>query len=662
MFTGKKTTAGKLIIVSVVFTLLLGLWTCPAVNAVTIDPNAKAELVLSRELNKSKILLNDEFTVTYKIQPQPIPAKVVIQPDREIYLVIDTSGSMNYNLAGKEIPKGGKEKTRLAIARDAAFKFLDKLNGKNGVKVGLITYDNIGHVKQSLTTDIESVKRQINKLAANGGTNIGDGLRLGYYRLMDSKSTGGDTVNRYLVLLTDGEPTFHSIYKWNPYSFYYEDGIAPDYRGGGSYAWPQDIQYCYDIAERYIKNSGIKSYMIAFTKGSNANVLNEIARKAGGVYKQAEDSDALEKVYDEIYDEIIVDFSVENVKFEEKFPEGLAVVSVPEGFTVNGQTVTGNLKSIDYSYNAGKKAYEAKPVEFTIKLKGTRSGNYLLNNSRISYTNINNNTETKEFGEKSVEVVAVQAPIEVDRSLNNEEIIVGEEFTVNYSVVPGALSIDPGIEAPGELVVKNVEFSEEFPEGLDVVSAGRFRVTGRKVSGTLGNIVYRYDRATGKYKADPVNFSITLKGTRDGEYILGKEGTSKVGYADLDNETESRSFPELNVRVLKFGEPKLEVLKVVKRGEYVDVTLKITLPKRSEYGEVRTPVVSNGTLTQDINGGELVVNVSTEGRYDTEYTATYEYRNLSIFKTHRVWLYAKSVSGEISKTGIITIYEGININ
>jgi len=32
--------------------------------------------------------------------------------------------------------------------------------------------------------------------------------------------------------------------------------------------------------------------MIAFTKGSNANVLNEVAKRAGGKYRRAEDADA----------------------------------------------------------------------------------------------------------------------------------------------------------------------------------------------------------------------------------------------------------------------------------------------------------------------------------------------------------------------------------
>ena len=95
MLTNRKTVTGKALVLSVVFTLLFSIWTSSAGIAATVDPNAKAELVISKEIDKSKILLNDEITITYRIEPQPIPATVVEPPKREIYLVMDTSSSMD---------------------------------------------------------------------------------------------------------------------------------------------------------------------------------------------------------------------------------------------------------------------------------------------------------------------------------------------------------------------------------------------------------------------------------------------------------------------------------------------------------------------------------------------------------------------------------------
>lgn len=661
MLSGKKKVFSKIMVFAVVLTLLLGLWTSSAAGAVTLEPNTKAVLELSREISRSKILLDEEITVTYRIKPNPIPATAVRQPQREIYLVIDTSGSMSFNLAGRTIQARSREKSRLDIVKEAALKFLDNLSGKSGVKVGLITYDDVARIVQSLTTNLNSVKSRVNALEANGGTNIGDGLRRAYYRLTDTRSTNENPIEKYLILLTDGEPTYHSTYRTFPYNFYFEDGNAPHFRGGGSYAWPEDKQYCYDVAERFIKQSGIKSYMIAFTEGSNANVLSEVARKAGGVYKRAVTSDALDRVYEEIYLDIVTDFSVEDVSFEETFPAGVEIVSVPAGFTVNGQKVKGSLGNINYTYNSSSRLYEANPIEFTIRLKGSVSGNYTLNSAKISYKDIDNNTETKNFENKTIEVIALQAPIRVDRTINGDEFLMDEEIVVNYTVTPEEFSIDPGLVPPSELIVKNVSFSEEFPEGLQVVSVSTdaLNVAAGKVTGNLRDIVYRYDSTSRKYKASPVNFSITLKGTI-GEYIIGEGNSSKVSYFDLDKVTKEKSFPELNARVVKFGQPGLEVVNIVKKGEVVDVTLKITLPKRTRYGELRIPVINDdGSLGKVRSSDTLITTVG--GSSDVTVTE-HTIRNLSIYKTHRAWLFAESVSGETSETDVITIFEGVNVN
>ena len=84
---------------------------------------------------------------------------------------------MNFDLDGKEVPTWHTNK-RIDIAREAANKFLDNLNDKENVKVGLISYSDVGIEKQPLTNKLNTVKNKINGLNVVGGTNIGDGLRL----------------------------------------------------------------------------------------------------------------------------------------------------------------------------------------------------------------------------------------------------------------------------------------------------------------------------------------------------------------------------------------------------------------------------------------------------------------------------------------------------
>mgnify|MGYP000844144714 FL=1 len=641
--------AKKSIVFVIIFTLLIACWTSINAYGVNGGQDISVDLELSRELSSAKILLGDEFTITYRIVPQPVLSSGETPANKEIYLVMDTSGSMNYDLDGKEVPTWNTNK-RIDIARAAANKFLDNLRDKTNVKVGLITYSDIGAVKQVLTSNLNSVKSKINSLNVVGGTNIGDGLRLGYYRLLDG--TTDSSADKYLILLTDGEPTYHSVYKKYPYNFYKEDGTAPHFDGGGSKATQKDIQYCYEIAEEFLGRSVIKSYMIAFTKGSNANILEQVAQKAGGEYQQALTSDALNNVYQDIYEQIMADFYVENVRFEETFPDGLTVVSVPDGFSVNGRTVSGSLGRICYSYDESSGFYTADPKEFSITVKGTAAGSYLLNSSALSYKDANGENKTAGFEEEGVDVIAVSAPVEVERSLSKEEMLVNEEFDVYYTIKPAAFGIDPDLTPPEKFIVRNICFSEKFPEGLTVIPADGLTVSGQNASRAIEDIVYTYDASDGKYKANPVSFAVKLKGI-EGEYILGDNNSSKIEYTDLDSKTKTRSFPELNPRIIKFGMPKLKVLNVVRRGEKVDIELGVDLPEHTDYGQIR---LENGSAVTVSGSGGTVQNILNDG--------SYWYKDLSIYQTHKVYLWAVSDfdPGTTNQTELITIFNAIDIN
>lgn len=636
MFVKVKSVPSKIIALTVVLTCLFACWTSiDAYGAVPMN----AGIDLSRELSSEKIILGDEIEITYKIIPQPIPKSAVTPPAKEIYLVMDTSSSMERDLEGNFIFPPGSRKSRKDISTEAAIKFLDNLKEKTNVKVGLISFSDAGMIKKPLTSNIDSVKQAVKNLIYSTGTNIGDGMRLAYHEL---KNSSADT---YFILLTDGTPTYHSAEKNWPYDFYFGEGNAPRNVIGGA----KDKEYCYEMAERIKEQSDIKSYMIAFTSDSDSNILEEVAQRAGGEYKNALTADALDNVYEEIYEDIIVDFSIDNVEFKESYPEGLSIVSVLDGFVVNGQTVTGNIGTIKYVYNPDTDQYEAAPVEFTIKIKGTSPGKHVLDSSELSYE-IDDEKQTVEFEEKSFEVVAVSAPIAVERSLSKEEVLVDEEVVVSYTINPEEFSVDPDVKPMTQLIVKDVKFSEVFPEGLTVVSAAGFSVSGQNVTGDLGEIVYTYDPAGKKYKANPVNFEIKLKGT-EGEYTLGEGGTSKIDYKDLDEGANAKTFPELELRVVKFGMPKLEVLNVVKRGEKVNVKLGVDLPDRTEYGQIR---LENDEVVSLDDGA--VVNISADG--------SYWYNGLSIYKTHKVYLWVVSDFDPdvTNQTELITIFNAIDIN
>lgn len=102
-------------------------------------------------------------------------------------LILDHSGSMN-----------GRS---LETVKKAAIRLVDRL--KNGDRLSVVVFDHRAKVlvpSQSIE-DPEKIKQQINRLAADGGTAIDEGLRLGIEELAKGKK---DTVSQ-AFLLTDGE-------------------------------------------------------------------------------------------------------------------------------------------------------------------------------------------------------------------------------------------------------------------------------------------------------------------------------------------------------------------------------------------------------------------------------------------------------------------------
>ena len=273
--------------------------------------------------------------------------------------------------------------------------------------------------------------------------------------------------------------------------------------------------------------------------------------------------------------------------------------------------MTGSFGRICYSYDESSGCYTADPKEFSIIVKGSAAGSYLLNSSKLSYKDANGENKTRNFEEESVNVIAVSAPVEVERSLSKEEMLVNEEFDVYYTIKPGEFSIDPDLTPPEKFIVKNIGFSEKFPEGLTVVPADGLTISGQNASIDIEDINYTYDASDGKYKANPVSFAVKLKGT-EGEYTLGDNNSSKIDYTDLDSETKAKSFPELNPRIIKFGMPKLKVLNVVRRGEKVDVELAVDLPEHTDYGQIR---LEDGSAVSVSGSGGTVQNIQSNGSY-----------------------------------------------
>ena len=138
-------------------------------------------------------------------RPQvPQDAAPMPEPAREMILVVDLSGSM----AEADMRLGGRPVDRLTAVKAVLTDFLER---RRGDRVGLVVFGSQAYTLTPLTTDLETVGRQLADMdiaMAGRETAIGDALALSVRRLresgdQDSRENGG-APRRVVVLLTDG--------------------------------------------------------------------------------------------------------------------------------------------------------------------------------------------------------------------------------------------------------------------------------------------------------------------------------------------------------------------------------------------------------------------------------------------------------------------------
>ncbi len=322
--------------------------------------------------------------------------------------------------------------TKIEVMKIVANNFLDKFNQDPSINVSVVSYSNVASTRQyngkifgnlSLGSDYSEITNQIDNFRADGGTNIGDGLRKAYYTLSN------DNTKKYIILMTDGVPTAFTLSNLNGrvsgrggYVGYLQDGYnqkfyrdlysatyVTDNSDGNKYFVNYGTndesslskKYAQEIAQMISNDArDIKTFMIGFSNSADSSKLDSIAEYADGYYKEAEDGNALDEVYQQLAQSIQASFSIPEINFQEVFQDGIEVVNV-EGLTnvnvqenVFGTLVTGNAPSVAYNLvekldeASGRviRYYHAEPVHFRIKAKANVLGNYNINdNQELSF-------------------------------------------------------------------------------------------------------------------------------------------------------------------------------------------------------------------------------------------------------------------------------------
>lgn len=299
-----------------------------------IDGKSDPKMTIKSELEAfNSLVVEDGGTpsypataLAYRTDDTPVPTtKAGKKVVAAVTLVLDKSGSMAWGMKGKDSsPEDNTNPERMATLKNKANKLIEQFYNMTGnIYVSIIPYSsnaNGTHTFRNAKDEITSLQSDISKLKANGATNIGDGMRRGFYALkifsqnpkqIDSSLPSNTEVIPYLIVLTDGEPTKYSgTSTTDNGSYRIADGdVNNSYiHGPGDKYNSKTTDYVKKIADDLIKGGGlnIRTYAIGFTAvPAEITQAKNIAIHTNGKYFEANSDVQLEAVFDEIGETIL---------------------------------------------------------------------------------------------------------------------------------------------------------------------------------------------------------------------------------------------------------------------------------------------------------------------------------------------------------------------
>lgn len=207
-----------------------------------------------------------------------IQSATVVRGDRDVLLVLDTSGSMMYRLeVDQSYPSGRSESTPphpnesrwgvLCQSLGVLFNTLESTSPEE--QVGLVTFDTQGAFRSSLNTEYKPVQSRVDEFSSAplaGWTNLGEGMQLARERLISGLETKPYSA-RTIILLTDGQPN-----------------QGPD---------PME-------EARACKSAKITVHTISFSSFADTQLMQSIADTTGGKYYAAPSEATLRAAFQEI--------------------------------------------------------------------------------------------------------------------------------------------------------------------------------------------------------------------------------------------------------------------------------------------------------------------------------------------------------------------------
>lgn len=193
---------------------------------------------------------------------------------RDLMLAVDLSGSMEE----KDFILKGEKVDRLVATKYVAGSFIDR---RIGDRIGLILFGEQAYLQAPLTLDRKTVRTLLYESAiglAGTSTAIGDAIGLAVKRLRKHEES-----NRVLILLTDGANTSGVVEPLEAAELAAGEGLKIYTIGVG--------------ADEMMVRSFFGNRKVNPSADLDEDTLTGIAKKTGGLYFRARDTEELEKIY-----------------------------------------------------------------------------------------------------------------------------------------------------------------------------------------------------------------------------------------------------------------------------------------------------------------------------------------------------------------------------
>lgn len=335
--------------------------------------------------------------------------------------------------------------TRLDALKESVKQFINSTAEKSSnSKIGIATFS---YNENGTTTELLKLNDKKNKdtlidtvsgLNADGGTDPNFGLNNAYNQLT-AATENGDTLPKYVILFTDGEPT----------------GNSSDISQGAS--WSNDAQKRAEVTAKKLKDNGVSIYTIGFALSSGSDAERFLAGDGtddfpgiasnAGCAKKADDAAGLSELFRTFEQTIFNDVDITNATITDTIDPRFDLLNdagkiITEESLANGSLtlanggvvswVNGNLQ-VQWTNvtipNTNKKNNNPWTKSLNIKAKDTYiGGNDVTTNVREG-SNIT-------FGNEKIYLPQPKVNVNAKIFINDKEIIIykGDPIPTNEEI------------------------------------------------------------------------------------------------------------------------------------------------------------------------------------------------------------------------------------